>query len=249
MIIGIILAAGKGTRIKTHGMNKVTIPFLNKPLIMYGVELMEKNTDKTLVVVGAYKESVKKALVNKDVTYVHQQEQSGTGHAVKMAVADLVFHKFSPDTVLVGYGDHTMFYRSDTVGALISLHRKKQAAVSFISVDYPLPNKLAWGRIIRDSSERVIDIIEQKDAREDQLKIQEINAGFYCFDYQFLLENVDSIPCSPISGEYYINSLIPIAVKQNKQIAVLKVSFDEVGVGINKTDEIKESEKIYLGRN
>lgn len=248
MIIGIILAAGKGTRLKSKDTNKVTLPFLNRPMITYGVDLMKTITDKTIVVVGAFGESVKQALKGYEVSYAFQKEQHGTGHAVQVAVEYLNANNLVPELVLVGYGDHTMFYKEQTIRRLIQIHTHEKSTISCISVEYDNPNKLAWGRIIRDNMGNVIDIIEQKDASDEQLEIKEINAGFYCFDFQFLKDNVNQLPRSSISGEYYINSLIKMAVQQGKRVSALKVLFDEVGVGINRQDEIKESEKIYLLR-
>ncbi len=83
MSIGIILAGGKGTRMNSQLVNKVATLFLNKPLISYGVELFEDLVDKTIIVVGAYPDSVKK-VIKKDVTYIDQSEQLGTGHAIQM---------------------------------------------------------------------------------------------------------------------------------------------------------------------
>ena len=125
MIIGVILAAGKGTRIKAKTANKVTLPFLNKPLILYSVELMEKVADKTFVVVGAFHESVKKVLAQKKVFFAYQKKRLGTGHAVKVALEEIVKKKIKPEIVLVGYGDHTMFYKKENIKKLIALHQKE----------------------------------------------------------------------------------------------------------------------------
>src|SRR3989344_6532086 len=184
-IAGIILAAGKGTRINSAsgGKNKVTLPFLNKPLIIYGVELLQTYAKPVVVVIGAFADSVKDVLQSHDVIYAYQKELLGTGDATKAGVESLnkIFEK--PNSVLVGYGDHTMFYKNETVKQLIELQTKSLAAISMITTVHHSPDKLAWGRIIRNEKGDIIDSIEQKDATEEQKKIKELNTCFYCFDF------------------------------------------------------------------
>jgi len=150
MIGGIILAAGKGTRIKAKTINKVTLPFLNKPLIIYSVELMEKVADKIFVVIGAFHQSVKKVLQNKRVFYAYQRKRLGTGHAVKVAVEKIIKEGLLPKIVLVGYGDHTMFYEKKDIERLIDLHQKEKAVMSIITTESEENQKLHWGYILRD---------------------------------------------------------------------------------------------------
>jgi len=247
MIIGIILAAGKGTRIKAKTANKVTLPFLNKPLILYSVELMEKVADKTFVVIGAFHESVKKVLAHKKVFYAYQKKRLGTGHAVKVAIEEIVKKKIRPEIVLVGYGDHTMFYKKEDIKKLIAFHQKEKAAMSIITTDSDNNEKLHWGYILRDEKNNIIDSVEYKDASDEIKKnTKELNAGFYCFDFNFLINNLKKIPKSKVTGEYYINSLIKIASDQSLDVIGLKVPFSSVGIGVNTWSELDESQKIYL---
>ncbi len=243
MIIGLILAAGKGTRMKSKDKNKVTLPFLNKPLIVYSVELMEKVADKVVVVIGAFYESVKEVLKNFSVDYVYQKKRLGTAHAVKVALP--VVQKYQPQLILVGYGDHTMFYRKENIEDLISLHRKEKAAMTIVTVEHDNTN-LHWGYIIRNKKGEIVDSVEFKDATQSQRQIKELNAGFYCFDFDFLKKNLSKVPKSPVSGEYYLNGLIKIASNQGKKVAGLKIPFSSVGIGINRWDELEESQRLYL---
>lgn len=246
MIIGIILAAGKGTRMKSKDKNKVTLPFLNKPLIVYSVELMKKIADKVLVVIGAFHESVKEVLKNFKVIYAYQKKRLGTGHAVKKALEKIAELKLNPNLILVGYGDHTMFYKEEEIKKLIALHQKEEAVMSIITAEHD--NKdLHWGYILRNEKGEIVDSIEYKDA--DQLvkkKIKELNAGFYCFNFDFLKRFINKVPKSKASGEYYINSLIKIAVDNGFKVAGLKVPFSSVGIGVNRWSELEESQRLYL---
>lgn len=248
MIAAILLAAGKGTRIKSKDRNKVTLPFLNKPLIVYGVELMNGVADKTIIVVGAFHESVKQVLKKYSVDYAYQHDQLGTAHAVSSGLKRLDELGLTPESTLICYGDHTMFYKKKTVQSLLKKHIDENASLSFLTTDSSDPNRLAWGRIIRDKNDAVVAIVEQKDATEQERKVTEINPGFYIVKTDFLRSALAKIGPSPVSGEYYITDLIKIAVTEKEKIFTLKVLFDEVGIGINKKEELEESEKIYLDR-
>lgn len=249
MTIGIILAAGKGTRMKSKEKNKVTLPFLNKPLIIYSVELMNNLAEKTIVVVGAFAKSVKEVLKDKKVIYAYQRKRLGTGHATKIGVEKIISLGLKPKNVLVGYGDHTMFYKIDDIKKLINQHKKEKAVMTLISCNYDNTN-LHWGYIIRDRDGQVIDSIEFKDADEKTKKtVSELNAGFYCFDFEFLKKNLKKIPKSPVSGEYYINSLIKIAANQKMKVIAYQVPFSAVGIGVNRWQELEESQRLYLKVN
>lgn len=246
MIIGIILAAGKGTRMKSKDKNKVALPFLNKPLIVYSVKLMKQVANKTLVVIGAFHESVKEALKKFKVIYAYQKKRLGTAHAVKVAVEKIIELNLSPQLVLVGYGDHTMFYKKEDIKKLIALHQKEKAIMTLITVEHDNQN-LHWGFILRNKKGEIIDSIEYKDADEEiRGKIKELNAGFYCFDFNFLKKYIQKVPRSIVTGEYYINSLIKIATNLGFKVCALKVPFSSVGIGVNRWDELEESQKLYL---
>jgi len=245
MIAGIILAAGKGTRIKSTVSNKVTIPFLNKPMIIYGVELLQEITHPVIVVVGAFADSVKKALAGHDVIFAPQQELLGTADAVYKGLKKLHSSKIYPDLVLVGYGDHMMFYSVKNAYDLIAYHQKEKAALTIVTALLKDPH--AYGRVIRDHRKKnVIRIVEEKDASEQEKKIKEINAGLYCFDVKFLKESLPKVPQSPIAHEYYLTDLVRIANEENKKVAGFQIPFENVGIGINRPEELEESEKIYM---
>src|SRR3989338_8452761 len=116
---GIILAGGKGTRIQSTSVNKVALPFHGKPIIRYGVDLLRGITDPLVIVVGAYEESVKDVLKGNNLFFAKQIEQLGTGDAVKCALPLL---PTTLKSVIVGYGDHMMFYKKVTITNLLDIH-------------------------------------------------------------------------------------------------------------------------------
>ena len=243
-IVGIILAAGKGTRINAKDANKVSYLFLGKPIIEYCVETFKKVCDKTIVVIGAFSESVKKVLKNhKNIKLVYQKRQLGTAHAVLVALKEI--DKDSPSLVLVGMGDHMMFCKPETIKKLISYHKNKKAVISFITTNYEDPDALAWGRVERDRTGKVLDIIEHKDANEKQRKIKELNSGFYCFDYKFLKENIKKVKKSKVTNEYYLPDLVKLACINKLNVFSMRVRFREIGIGINKAEELSLSQQIF----
>lgn len=248
MIVGIVLAAGKGTRMQSKDKNKVTVYFLNKPLVVYSVELMEKVADKTVVVIGAYHESVKEVLKNYRVEYAYQKEQLGTAHAVMVAVKKIEKLHWSPKLALVGYGDHSMFYPQQSIQKMISFHKKEKASITLVTVKHR-NDTLHWGFVVRGKNGSILEIVEYKDATEEQKMIQELNAGFYCFDFEFLKEALPKVSPSPVSKEYYLTSLVKIAADQGKKVSSFSLPFSQVGIGVNRWSELEESQRLYLQIN
>jgi bifunctional UDP-N-acetylglucosamine pyrophosphorylase/glucosamine-1-phosphate N-acetyltransferase len=104
---------------------------------------------------------------------------------------------------------------------------------------------LAWGRIVRDKDDRVLAIIEQKDATKKQRKIKELNTSLYCFKYDFLKSSLPKIEKSPFSKEYYLTDLAKIAVSNGEEVVAVKVPFKYVGIGVNTQEEFIKSKKLF----
>ncbi len=246
--IGVILAAGKGTRLKSKTVNKVVLDFAGKPMIQYAADFFRKTVDKTIVVIGAFEQSVRKALENYKVEYVRQKNQLGTGDALRAALPAI--EKSAAELIFVGYGDHMMFLPENLVEKMQKIMLEDEnTAVVLLTTVFPQPDKLAWGRIIRDEDNNIIEIIEQKDASPKQRKITELNAGFYCFSKRFLLQNINRIKKSPITGEYYINELIPLAIRSGKKIRSVELPFEKVGIGVNTPEELETSQNLFRSRS
>lgn len=242
MIAAIILAAGKGTRIKSRKFNKVTLPFAGRPMIKYGVDLMKGVSNRVVVVTGAFPQSVKEIINGeRTVIYAHQHKRLGTAHATRMGLNAL--KSYSPALVLVGMGDHMMFYKRSTLSKLVKLHEAKKAVVTLVTTKMSDP--VGYGRIEKDKTGHVLDIVEEKDASNKQRKIREVNAGLYCFDFNFLKKNLSKIKKSPVSGEYYLTDMVKIANQMDKKVAGLEVPYEEVGIGVNKSEDLSESQTLY----
>lgn len=241
---GIILAGGKGTRLKSTDKNKTTLALKGKPLVQYGVDLYRAVTTDIVVVVGAFADSVKATLAGQDVLYATQSEQLGTGHATMIAVEKLIAEHRNPEYVFVGYGDHMMFYTPAMLNDMIGQLVEKNADMCLVSMQYDKPDELAWGRIIRNDLGDVEDVIEQKDASEEIRKLTELNAGFYCFRFDFLVQAVAQLTPSPVTGEYYLTDLVKIARNSLRRVLSFPIPFEHVGTGINTAEQLETTESM-----
>lgn len=245
-----ILAAGKGTRLNVVDQNKTALPFNGKPLIAYAVELGQAVSDRILIVTGFQSESVKMATKDyKLVDYVEQPQQLGTGHAVQIGMDYLREHAIEADSVLVGYGDHMMFYTPQVVRELIALHESSKAVVTMVSAWHDDPNSMGWGRIIRNGDTSVMKIVEQKDATSDECEVKELNAGFYVFSRSFLDTYLDKLVPSSVTGEYYLTDMIALATEHDLLVSALKVPFSSVGIGVNTAEQLEASKQLFHERS
>lgn len=239
-ITAIILAAGKGKRMKSKDVNKVVVPLGNKYLILHAVDRLTKLLmSPIIVVVGFAKESVVKVLKGK-VVFAEQSKRLGTAHAVSFALKKV---PRNIGTVLVLNGDDSAFYTNDVIKKLIKTHWEGNAALSFLTI--LVNNPVGLGRVIRDNNKKVIGIVEEEDATQAQRKIMEINPACYVFEVSFLKKYLEKIKKSKITGEYYLTSLIDIAIKNNEKLEVVKGG-KILWRGINTPEELEEAERLFL---
>lgn len=239
----IILAAGKGTRMgEVNGPPKVMYKISSVPMIKYSIEhIKQSGIDNIVVVVGYQKEKVIDFL-GSNVKYAVQEHQLGTGHAVMVAREKLN----DLEGVLVCYGDMPL-YKPETILRLIREYREHKPTIAMLSVEFAVPLSWAYGRIIRDSSQNIISIVEQKDCTPKQLLIKECNPGFYIFDTAWLKENLLKLKPENAQKEYYLTDLINIAASQHKKLIALPVSEESEVLGINTSEQLKRAERV-LGK-
>jgi len=224
----IILAAGKGTRMKSD-MNKVMHGILGKPMIGHLVDRLEKvSVDNIVVVVGYQADQIKTYLMDR-VSYTTQQPQLGTGHAVMQAKA---LEKYNGNTLIL-YGDCPLIQTS-TFDLLFSQNEHKALTVLTAILDDPKQ----YGRVIRDSSGNMTAIVEYKDATEQQKKIKEINTGIYCVKNELLFKHLSEISANNAQNEYYITDLVSIFAQQNYPIQGIAVEDVDEVMGVNDRIEL-----------
>ena len=238
-VYAIVLAAGKGTRMKSD-KPKVVHEVLYKPMINHVVdELKALGVDETIVIVGHEADQVK-AIVD-DVTFVDQTEQLGTGHAVLQA-KDILANRDGMTLVLCG---DAPLIRKETLKEFIAYHQEHHNQATIMSAD--CDPSTHYGRIIKENGQ-VTGIVEFKDLLESQKDITEMNTGEYCFDNKALFEALSQVTNDNAQNEYYLTDVIGIMNHQGLKVDAYKIDdFDEVG-GINDRVALAQSTQFLRDR-
>ena len=236
-VSGVILAAGKGTRMKSN-VPKVLHPVSGKKLVLYALEVIEDINTK-YIVVGHEAEKVIEAVPD-SLNVVIQEEQKGTGHAISILLDDKKFANDTSEYILVLPGDVPMINRDD-IKNLIKKVIDSNSSIGFLSSKVSDP--FGYGRVIQQEDQ--IKIVEEKDCTEDERLINEINSGIYCFEKKFLLEHINNLNTSNAQGEFYITDLIGIANNEKKDIVIVQVDEDSIR-GINSMGQLNEVEDALL---
>ncbi len=231
----VVLAAGKGTRMKS-AMPKVLHCVAHKPMVEHVIDAAAcLGASGTVLVVGHGADQVR-ATVAADVDYVEQTEQLGTGHAVQQAMPALN----ATDTVLIAYGDVPLT-KPETLQKLVSDASDSNLALLTVLMDDPD----GYGRIVRDTSGNVIGIVEQKDATGEQLKICEVNTGILAAKASVLGELLGRIDNNNAQQEYYLTDIFELAVQQGMTVTTHQPEFEWETVGVNSRSQLAELERIY----
>ncbi|RJQ28457.1 hypothetical protein C4571_03740 [Candidatus Parcubacteria bacterium] len=240
----VVLAAGKGTRMNSH-LQKVLLPFKGKPMIQRLVDaIVASGIDpRPLIIVGQQREEVQKTLGNQ-CEYVVQEEQLGTGHAVRCAEKAL---KGKADAIIVLYGDHP-FVKAETVKKLYDLHKKQGCPLTMMTTE--VEDFKEWrapfydfGRVIRDEKGMIRKVMERKDASPEELEIREVNPAFLCFDAEWLWQNLTKLRNNNAKKEYYLTDLVQIAIDEGACIASMNIDPAE-SIGVNTPEHLSVAKEI-----
>ncbi len=231
----VILAAGKGTRMKS-AMPKVLHRVAHKPMVEHVIDAAaDLGAAATVLVVGHGADQVRET-VTRSVEYVEQTEQLGTGHAVQQAVPLLD----AVDTVLIAYGDVPLT-KPETLQKLVGDVSDSNLALLTVNMDDPT----GYGRIVRDTSGNVLGIVEQKDATGEQLNIQEVNTGILAAKASVLDELLGRIDNNNAQGEYYLTDIFSLAVEQGMTVTTHQPDHVWETAGVNSRLQLAELERIY----
>ena len=237
----VILAAGKGTRMQSK-LYKVLHKVCDRTMVELVLDsLSDLEMQEVITVVGHGAERVKEVLGDR-TKFVLQEEQLGTAHAVKVAKDEL---KDKEGTTIVMYGD-TPLIRSETINNMLDHHEKMNAKATVLTAIADDP--FAYGRIIRDVNGKLVKIVEEKDATEQERKIKEINSGIYCFDNKLLFEMLEKVKNDNNQGEYYLPDVLGL-IREQKEIieTYLCDDFDET-FGVNDRVALAYAENVMRNR-
>ena len=225
-IIAIVMAAGKGTRMKSKN-SKLVQKIYGKEIVKRAVENAEKAGVRDIVAVVGYKKEEVMKVLGDNIKYAYQDEMLGTGHAVMQAKEYL---KGKKGKVLVLNGDVPLI-RPETLNKLIEKSIENKEFATLLTAIYDDPT--GYGRIVRDEGGNIEGIVEEKDTTEEQKKITEINAGIYCFDIEALLDALEKITPNNKQGEYYITDVIQIMNDSGLKTGAVLVEDNTEILGIN----------------
>jgi len=233
----VILAAGQGKRMYSH-LPKVLHPLAGKALLEHVVASAEslKPSQAPIIIYGHQGDRVRHHLAGLNVNWVHQEQQLGTGHALQQALP----HLPSDHRVLVLYGDVPLISKA-TLKNLISSTPKE--AIGLVTAHFNDPAGL--GRIIRNTDNKIIDIIEHKDLQESQLNLSEINSGIYLFPANFLMSALSNLQNNNVQQEYYLTDVIKMAAQKNIMTHSVQPTAQEEVMGINDRAQLALLERVY----
>ena len=231
----VILAAGQGTRMRS-ALPKVLHPLASKPLLAHVLNVARSlGPERLHVVIGHGAEAVKETLDAPDITWVMQEEQLGTGHAVLQAMPGVA----DDANVLVLYGDVPLL-QEETLRALVADSPALLTAV--------LDDPTGYGRVLRDDQGQLRGVVEHKDATEEERAVCEINTGVLAYPAALLKDYLPKVGNANAQGEYYLPDVLAMAVDEGHRVGATIADDANDTMGINDRAQLAEAEAIYRGR-
>ena len=237
MLNAIILAAGKGTRMRS-ALPKVLQPLAGKPLLHHVLDTVAQLAPKRQVVIAGFGlETVQASCVGRQIEWVVQAEQLGTGHAVKQALPQIADH----ETVLILYGDVPLI-SATTLNRLVGLiDATHPLALLTIELDQPK----GYGRIVRNMAHKMLSIVEEKDATEAQKNIREVNTGMMAVAGKQLKDWIGRLKNHNAQGEYYLTDIVAMAVEDGFNVRSTLADSEMEVLGVNDKQQLAALERMY----
>ena len=243
-IKAVILAAGKGTRMKSETTPKVLHEILGKTLLGYVIDNVKNITSEQFVIVGHHAQEVEKFVNDTydNAKTVLQSPQLGTGHAVSMVCPNLENYD---GLVLILCGD-TPLVKEETLNKFVEFHNSNRSDLTVMSTIFENPTN--YGRIIRENDNTLKCIVEEKDATSEQKAVKEVNAGIYCLNWKKIKDAFSQLKTNNAQGEYYLTDIISWGKTQNLNVnAYILKNSDEI-YGINSRSNLATASKIMNKR-
>ncbi len=240
-LVAVILAAGKGTRMKS-ALPKVLHKAGGKPMVQHVLDAARlAGASRNIIVIGFGAETVRTA-IRGEAEIVLQEEQLGTGHAVRMAEPLLAKE---PGTVMVLCGD-TPLLTGNLLKKLYESHCEAEAKATVLTAI--LPDATGYGRVIRAADGSVEKIVEHKDATETERQVREVNSGIYCFEREELFSALAEVGCDNAQGEYYLPDVLSILRSRGEKIWAVAAEDYRETLGVNSRAQLAEAERILRQR-
>lgn len=239
----VILAAGKGKRMKNPELPKVLIKMAGKPLLGHVLDqAVQLEPESIVIVVGHFREKVEEYIESlglDNTVLALQAEQLGTGHAVAQA-----------ESALSGFSGHVLILCGDvpllsveTLNEFVEQHFDNEADLSVLSADAPDPT--GYGRIVRNGNGEFLKITEEKDANEEEKKITEFNSGVFIVESGMLFDSLKHVSNNNSQGEYYLTDIVGILHSRGRRLIAHKgADFDELQ-GVNSPEQLAKAEKFF----
>ncbi|MCB9839105.1 MAG: NTP transferase domain-containing protein [Phycisphaeraceae bacterium] len=243
----IILAAGKGTRMNSD-LPKVVHETCGAPMVCWVARAcLEAGCSRVIAVVGHRQELVREALERIDpgdasIEFAVQDEQLGTGHAVRCAQP--LLEGFAGDIVVL-CGDGPLI-RAETIEQLIAEHRGSAAAATLATATVDDPS--GYGRIVRDAAGAFVGIVEEKNATDQQKRIREINPSYYCFRADKLWSSLDRVTRNERSGEYYLTDVPSLLLAGGEPVGALAAVPAGDALSVNTPEQLAQTDRILRER-
>lgn len=241
-VVGLVLAAGKGTRMKSDRPKVLHEAFFS-PMIHHVVDALQSiSLGRNIVVTGHQHRLVEESLRGYPLSFVHQSQQLGTGHAVLACEGELREHK---GHVLILCGD-TPLVRPETLQHFLQVHVENDSQLTVMTTNVLVPDN--YGRIVSDEQGNIVKIVEEKDATREQKEIKEINAGIYCVEANFLFASLKKVGTDNMQGEIYLTDIVGIATAEGVQVHKFRCSDSEEILGVNSRPELALAHTVLQRR-
>ncbi len=221
---------------------KVLLPVAGRPLLGYVLDSVRSaGLDRVILVVGTGRDQVEKAYGDSGVEFAVQAEQRGTADAV-LSCRGMISDE---EECVVVYGDVPLM-RSDTVRRLVDVRRERAADVAVLTARFDDP--FGYGRIVRGEGDIIEDIVEERDADDETRDIQEVNSGFYAFQWGLLRPVLDRIEPSPVSGEYYLTDAVRGVRSEGGLVVAVLMDDPREMMGANTPEQLAEVSEELVRR-
>ncbi|HTP79019.1 MAG TPA: sugar phosphate nucleotidyltransferase [Bacteroidota bacterium] len=244
-LAAVVMAAGRGTRMRDPSKAKVLYEIDGRPMIHFVADLaFDLGASRVIIIVGYQREAVTEYVrrSHPEVECVVQAEQLGTGHAVMQS--ERALNGFEGDVVVLS-GDVPLLTR-ESMNELLVHHAKSGAVATILTAEFEDPT--GYGRIIRNSDGSVEKIVEHKDASAGERTVREINSGIYVFDKVKLFNGLSHITQHNVQHEYYLTDVFEYFWRNKWMVSALKASHPDEIRGVNTFDQLEEVKRVLMGR-